>query len=372
MGWQIAYSRLPHDFSGLPFKMKKLTQLIKITPQVSGDGLRLQLHNHFGDEPLVFDRLEVSDNEKMQGAKMITRGGQTRIVIASHGTAQTDTLPFQVTAGQPLYFRMCATCNQSYVDFSCVYDETFYNAINSNSTTATPRLPHNWQARKGWFCISCLEVWTAEKMPIIELTGDSSAETGMIETGLIKQLLGQGVVVNTGISGNRLLHDAPQDGPLYQTFGQALLKRVTHPVYSFPHPVIALIGSNDLVLPLIDAQSTHELVTPIQYLAGVSELKHILDERHCPLILTTIPPFSPRVDEKQAGVLLDAQQRRLLINEELIKFPWVVDLDPLLLDDKGGLKKIYDFGDHLHLNEAGGMAVARAILRKIGQLDDWP
>ena len=149
MGWQIAYSRLPHDFSGLPFKMKKLTQLIKITPQVSGGGLRLQLHNHFGDEPLVFDRLEVSDNEKMQGAKMITRGGQTRIVIASHGTAQTDTLPFQVTAGQPLYFRMCATCNQSYVDFSCVYDETFYNAIITRSATATPQLPHNWQARKG-------------------------------------------------------------------------------------------------------------------------------------------------------------------------------------------------------------------------------
>ena len=98
--------------------MKKLTQLIKITPQVSGGGLRLQLHNHFGDEPLGFDRLEVSDNEKMQGAKMITRGGQTRIVIASHGTAQTDTLPFQVTAGQPLYFRMCATCNQSYVDLA--------------------------------------------------------------------------------------------------------------------------------------------------------------------------------------------------------------------------------------------------------------
>ncbi|WP_420214298.1 GDSL-type esterase/lipase family protein [Limosilactobacillus mucosae] len=372
MGWQIAYSRLPHDFSGLPFKMKKLTQLIKITPQVSGGGLRLQLHNHFGDEPLVFDRLEVSDNEKMQGAKMITRGGQTRIVIASHGTAQTDTLPFQVTAGQPLYFRMCATCNQSYVDFSCVYDETFYNAINSNSTTATPRLPHNWQARKGWFCISCLEVWTAEKMPIIELTGDSLAETGMIETGLIKQLLGQGVVVNTGISGNRLLHDAPQDGPLYQTFGQDLLKRVTQPVYSFPHPVIALIGSNDLVLPLIDTQSTHELITPSQYVAGVNQLKRILDERQCQLILTTIPPFSPRVDEEQAGVLLDAQQRRLSINEKLRKFAWVVDLDPLLLDDKGGLKEAFDFGDHLHLNEAGGMTVARAILQKTRQLDDWP
>ena len=71
-------------------------------------------------------------------------------------------------------------------------------------------------------------------------------------------------------------------------------------------------------------------------------------------------------------MLLDAQQRRLSINEKLRKFAWVVDLDPLLLDDKGGLKEAFDFGDHLHLNEAGGMTVARAILQKTRQLDDWP
>ena len=45
MGWQIAGSRLPHDFSALPFKMKELTSLIKITPQVAGSGLRLILQN---------------------------------------------------------------------------------------------------------------------------------------------------------------------------------------------------------------------------------------------------------------------------------------------------------------------------------------
>ena len=45
MGWQIASSRLTHDFSALPFKMKELTLLIKITPQVDGSGLRLILQN---------------------------------------------------------------------------------------------------------------------------------------------------------------------------------------------------------------------------------------------------------------------------------------------------------------------------------------
>ncbi|MFJ6925040.1 MAG: GDSL-type esterase/lipase family protein, partial [Limosilactobacillus mucosae] len=206
------------------------------------------------------------------------------------------------------------------------------------------------------------------KTPIIELTGDSLAETGMIETGLIKKLLGQAVLVNTGISGNRLLHDAPQDGPLYQTFGQSLIKRAAQSIDPHPHPIIALIGSNDLVLPLIDGQSAHELVTSGQYLAGVSQLKQILDDRRCPLILTTIPPFSPHVALQQENVLLDAQQRRLLINQELRRFEWVVDLDPWLLGNDGGLKEIYDFGDHLHLNAAGGMVAAQAIMQKLSQL----
>lgn len=368
MGWQIASSRLTHDFSALPFKMKELTLLIKITPQVDGSGLRLILQNRFNHTALLFDELIVSHDEKMSDAKSITRGKQKQIAIVGNGAVHTDALPFEVIAGQPLYFRMRALQKQTYADFSCVYDETFYNAIMAGTKNAAPHLPHNWQARKGWFCISCLEVWTNKKTPIIELTGDSLAETGMIETGLIKQLLNQAVVVNTGISGNRLLHDAPQDGPLYQTFGQSLIKRATQSTDPHPHPIIVLIGSNDLVLPLIDGQSAHELVTPGQYLAGVSQLKQILDDRRCPLILTTIPPFSPHVAPQQENILLDAQQRRLLINQELRRFEWVVDLDPWLLGNDGGLKEIYDFGDHLHLNAAGGMVAAQAIMQKLSQI----
>ncbi|MDF9444989.1 GDSL-type esterase/lipase family protein, partial [Limosilactobacillus mucosae] len=203
------------------------------------------------------------------------------------------------------------------------------------------------------------------KLPLIELTGDSLAETGMLETGLIKHLQGQAVVVNTGISGNRLLHDAPKDGPLYQTFGQALEKRAKEIAYQGSHPVIAMIGSNDLVLPLIDAESTHELITPAEYLAGVKHLKEIFDAQHCPLIMTTIPPFNPRVAKEQNRILQDAQAKRLLINQELRKFDWVADLDPVLLDHHGGLKAEYDFGDHLHFNAAGGMVVASKILEKL-------
>ena len=129
-----------------------------------------------------------------------------------------------------------------------------------------------------------------------------------------------------------------------------------------------MIGSNDLVLPLIDGQSAHELVTSGQYLAGVSQLKQILNDRRCPLILTTIPPFSPHVALQQENVLHDAQQRRLSINQELRRFEWVVDLDPWLLGNNGWLKEIYDFGDHLHLNAAGGMVAAQAIMQKLSQL----
>ena len=52
MGWQIASSRLTHDFSALPFKMKELTLLIKITPQVDGSGLRLILQGRYASASL--------------------------------------------------------------------------------------------------------------------------------------------------------------------------------------------------------------------------------------------------------------------------------------------------------------------------------
>ena len=100
MGWQIASSRLTHDFSALPFKMKELTLLIKITPQVDGSGLRLILQNRFNDTALLFDELTVSHDEKMSDAKSITRGKQKQIAIVGNGAVHTDALPFEVIAGQ--------------------------------------------------------------------------------------------------------------------------------------------------------------------------------------------------------------------------------------------------------------------------------
>ena len=81
--------------------------------------------------------------------------------------------------------------------------------------------------------------------------------------------------------------------------------------------------------------------------------------------MTTIPPFNPCVAKEQNRILQDAQAKRLLINQELRKFDWVADLDPVLLDHHGGLKAEYDFGDHLHFNAAGGMVVASKILEKL-------
>lgn len=366
MSWQITYCRPPHDFSALPFKMKELTQLIKITPQISGQGIRFVLQNQFGTTPLTFDHIEISSSLAGADVRTITRGGKEKITIPTRSIIKTDALPISITKGQPFYLIMRAVKPQKYADFSCIYDERFYSAVLANSATCQPSLPHNWQARKGWFCLNRVEVWTELKPQLLELTGDSLAETGMIETGLLQGLPTDWVMANTGVSGNRLLHDAPRDGALYKTFGQALQTRVNHDEFDFPHQVVALIGSNDLVLPLIDKESRHELIEPTEYMQGIARLRMALTKRGCSLLLTTIPPFDPIVEPADQGLLKNAQDKRRLINDYLRLQPNVLDLDPLLLADSGvGMKTQYDFGDHLHFNDAGGKIVAQAILQAL-------
>ncbi|MEK1405962.1 lipolytic protein G-D-S-L family protein, partial [Limosilactobacillus fermentum] len=41
MEWQSAYYQVPHDFSAYPFSYPQLSQLVKVTPFLSGETTRL-------------------------------------------------------------------------------------------------------------------------------------------------------------------------------------------------------------------------------------------------------------------------------------------------------------------------------------------
>lgn len=364
--YKLAYLQATHDFSSLPFKYTQLNQLVKLTPFLSGERCQLLFSNRYGKSDLVFDSVRVADNPAMTNASAVTFQGQWSLSLkrGCH-LFSSDAVEFPVHAGQPLYVQMIASRKQAYADFTCSYATGWVNAAISRRVNFRPQLPDNWHARHGWVCLDGLNVLTDRSPEYLELTGDSLAETGMVAQELFSQLLKaypeQLVAINTGISGNRLLHDAPQDGPLFATYGNSLLHRLKDETRN-PDLRVALIGSNDLLLPMYSQEAHTQNAELIDMCQGFMKLSQIGS-----LITTTIAPFrlfdGPRTDaEKQVNRL------RQNLNRCLSAHPFVVNTAPLVANQSdSALATQMDFGDGMHLSPRGGAAVADALMPAIKQ-----
>lgn len=366
MPWYPSFYQLTHDFSALPFHYEKLCQVVKITPSLSGHHCRLKLTNRYGKQDLVFDEIMIADNPAFNDAQTICYLHQRQIIIPQGQVIKTDPVLLMTNSGQPVYVRMVAKRSQEYADFASTYQSDLTNATISRSLTMKPVFSNRWRAQKGWFSLESLEIQTLRSPKYqIEITGDSLVESGMVTAPLIQYFNqhypDQFVWYQTGISGNQLLHDAPVEEPLYETFGNSLLHRQRlNPIST--QITLAIIGTNDLLLPYYSHVIADQNVTPRTLLQGFQQLQNQCATRESRLLTTTIaslrlfdlPTLQP-VEE-----LIELQRER--INQLLVQQPGVIDGGQLLTNPRTGqLDDRYDFGDHIHWNPAGGQKIAKAF-----------
>lgn len=363
--WQWAAVATCDNFESLPFKLPQLSQLVKLTVGISGPSIRLSLTNRNGDKNLVFDQVAVANNPQMANRQVVTAAHRATIVIPAGQMLMTDPATINAVAGKPLYVRMVASRPQSYADFASTYDPRIVNGTYSRRAGLLPPLPTGCDARKGWFCLEGVQVFSSDQPLTVKLTGDSLAEMGLVATSLVKQLRARSshpvVLINTAISGSRLLNDAPVDEPLFATFGQSLLHRLACPRW-VTDITVALTGSNDLVLPFW----SHDAYLPTvqQLVNGVDRLAKLIDQQGSRLLMTTISPFDPHLPANQAAVSRHLAAVRCRINQQLLKRPFVVNVEPLVAVE-GRLTSQADFGDQLHYSPAGANLVATALFHWI-------
>lgn len=359
--WKCAAFKGCVNFAALPFRFRQLKQLVKLTVGVGGSRLRLRLSNRYGQAALTFDRIMVADNPAMEQAVTVAE----QVVLPAGQCQFSAAVDFPLTAGQAIYVTMVASQPQSYADFASTYDPQEVNACYSQSVNAHLHLPHGDHARKGWFCLEGVDVWTAAAPLMVEITGDSLGEMGMVASALARQLRQTVeypvVIINTAISGSRLLHDAPRDEPLYQTFGRSLLHRQSRSTWR-SDLTVALVGSNDLVLPFWSHEAC--LPTVAQLLHGVDQLAALVDQAGGQLVMPTVPPFDLHLPATQAATTRHLQAVRQQFNQQLLNRSFVVNVEPLIATGEY-LTPAADFGDQLHYSRSGANLVARAILAKI-------
>ncbi|PWG00375.1 SGNH/GDSL hydrolase family protein [Levilactobacillus bambusae] len=360
--WQNAWYREMHDFSGLAKPRNRFTQLIKVTSALSGNRIRLALSNRYGPTDLEFDLVGVSLTEKMTDMIPMMQHGSQQIRVPQGQRVWLDPVTLSAKVGRPIYIMTRATRVQTYADFNSVYEPTLTNAVSSPQVKTVPHFSTSWKVSKGWFSVEQLAVWTVAKPQMVAFTGDSLMEMGMITTPIIQTLLdrfpNQVTFANTAISGNQLIGDAPQDQPVYRTFGPGLLKRIDGVMALKPRVVVATIGGNDLILPHQSQDAPP--VTADQFMTAIHELTQRVADSDSHLILGTLPVIGQEYANAAEIMWTGAQ-----INQQLLADPHVQATTDFLADQTGYLDPNNDFGDQLHLNPAAGKRVAEAFLPAI-------
>ena len=183
---------------------------------------------------------------------------------------------------------------------------------------------------------------------------------------LANRLLGAGIgnlgIANSGISGNRILHDAL----LSITAGVNAVDRFGRDVLEQPGAkyVIILLGINDIGQPGTTSAPQTDQVSAADVIAGLQQMADRGREMGLQVFGCTLTPFA--VATSVGYYSTDKDAVRQTVNAWIrtgAAFDAVIDFDLAVRDPKNPLSYLpaYDSGDHLHPNDAGYQAMANAI-----------
>jgi lysophospholipase L1-like esterase len=233
----------------------------------------------------------------------------------------------------------------------------------------------------GWYFLSGVDVLAPRRTGAVVAFGDSITD-GFQVTGsgpledpealdenarypdfLAERIRSRGLdlaVLNSGISGNRVLADAEAPWP----YGHAALAR-------FGADALRLPGATDLILMEgLNDLGNDDALPAARLIDGLRRLVLRAERAGLRVHLGTLPPTGGARNGEGHGSEATARRRKTVnrwIRTSGIASS-VVDFDEALRDpeDSSRLRPSYDSGDHLHPNSAGYRAMARAV--RLGRL----
>ena len=349
-------------------------QTIKQISQISlgGEAVRLVFTNQYGEQPLYIDQTTIglanAASLKYKSTYPVYFSGQLKAKILPGKQLVSDPIELAVSDHTQLVVNSFIQKPTTFKTFHWDAKQTSW-LIKGNQTTnfTTPTDAKTTTAR---LLLSAIEVKPKQKAQVVAVIGDSITDgaTATLDANsrwtdfLAKRLSAHQVaVINSGISGNRLLTDG---------MGDSVLKRLNSEVfqYSGVKTLIVLIGINDISWPGTAFASKQQIPS---FEALTEGYKRVVREAHkqgMQVIGATLLPFSGALPNTPLDNYYqpNKDQLRQRINQWIRTshtFDGVLDLDNGLKDPKhpDRLNPIYDSGDHLHPNDRGNHHMAELV-----------
>jgi lysophospholipase L1-like esterase len=376
-GWSTAYlAALASAEDALPFfpparRFTGATVRQRVRLRRGGRAARLGLSNEFGRDPLVIDAVVVGNGDLTWTTPALYQGAG-KWEIPAGATAISDPIPLPITmrtaaaddaaAGGELVVDCFVSGTAEAATFLHSAQQT--GEVAPGDQLGRPRLaePERFTAL---YWIARVLVDRPAAGPVIVALGDSITRgdgttpdldqryPDHLQRRLAGAGIGDPVVLNAGIGGNRLLR--PVVGPsMTDRFDRDVLGvgQATH--------VLILAGTNDIALPSMLGGKRPAVGDIIDGLRGLARRAVRGGIRP---VLGTITPFG--------GSSIDAfladgnEDVRLGVNDAITaQSQWpVADFAAALADpdDSGRLAAGFDSGDGVHPGDAGARALAAAV-----------
>lgn len=349
-----------------------IRQLVRIS--AGGSKVRVRFTNETGTQPLVIGAATIARPGNAPGSidpassKPLTFGGATSITVPPGAPAISDPIDLAVS---PLDSLSISLFVSRWTGPSVVHPlavQTAWISITGDSTTA-PTLPDATESTMR-FLLSRVEV-AAEGGTVVTL-GDSITDgygSGVDASRRWPDILAERLakaggpavgVVNSGISGNRILHDLPE-----QMFGPSALSRFDRDVLSVPGVrwVVIMEGINDIGHSG-SAGLPEQAVSADEIIGGLRQLVARAHGAGLKAYCATLTPYEGTVFANYYSA--EGETKRQAVNQWIRTGKGcdaVIDFDAAVRDpaQPSKLKAEFDEGDHLHPNAAGYEAMANAV-----------
>jgi len=394
--WVSAWGAAVHapiQLPGLPVEAPVGNKTIRmvVRPTVGGSRVRIRLSNACGSSAVSVGAAHIAltgegSRIKPETDRLLTFGGKTAIDIPAGSPALSDPVDLPVKAFGELSISIYLPANTPVTTLHMGAQRDSFLA-GPGDLTSKADLPDS-EKKTSWYFLSGIEVWAQATTTTTVALGDSITQGSTGKPGeswadwpdqLAIRLSGEKVgpaiaVVNEGIGGNRILHDAA---------GISALARFDRDVLA-PPGVTRLIlfeGINDIGFPRIrmseikgagvpqESPFVREKVTADEMIQGLRQIVARAHENGIQVFGATITPFEGTNSYDSEGeAIRQAVNKWIRTTNE---YDAIFDFDALIRDPlhPTRLRAKYDSGDHIHPNAAGYKAMADSIYLPILRTD---
>jgi len=341
---------------------------------LGGDQVRIRISNTFGLRPLFIGGVSIALQEV--GAALVTDsnhplafGGHASIRIPPGALVVSDPVKWDIAAQRNVAVSLFLPSDTGPATLHPVATQISFISSEGNFVARSDATPFV-NTIQTWPFLTAVEVHADKTAHAVVMFGDSITDgyKSTVDANhrwpdyFSSRLLASKrhlAVVNEGISGNRLWHDAVAARPIFGPNALSRFDRDALTVSGASH-VVVLLGTNDIGLKSAVGNS-EEQVSADDVIAGLRQLALRAHARGLKIIGATLTPFGQGAYYSELS-----EAKRQTVNQWIRgknELDGVIDFDAAVRDPAKPSQFLgtYDSGDHLHPSDAGYKAMADSI-----------